>query len=107
MENILLFVHILGVVCLVGGLFAQIQNKQKALSPMMLYGAWILFASGLVQVAIKEPDVNHPKIGIKLLLLIIILSQIYYAKKSGLSTRLFWIMVSLGVTTMAVAFLWQ
>lgn len=71
---LLLFLHILGTAAIVGGWLATFKN------PTVLrwqhIGAWVQLLTGLGMVALLEigdGTVNHMKIGIKLILLVVVL----------------------------------
>ncbi|GAA4285062.1 hypothetical protein GCM10022261_25930 [Brevibacterium daeguense] len=72
LREILLFLHLIGMAIIIGSYFAFIRTPRVA--PGMLHGAYLQLATGLLLVAVLEMgdgDVNHMKIGIKLLLAIL------------------------------------
>lgn len=72
--TLLVFLHILGAAALLGGWLATF--KKPTVGIFQVIGAWVQLISGLLLVGIAEMgdgNVNHMKIGVKLLLLIGIL----------------------------------
>jgi uncharacterized membrane protein len=107
METTLVFLHTLGIVGLLGGLLSEVKNKNKEIAQMVVHGSWTLLVTGLLLVAIQEPEVNHPKIAIKLVLMLMVIGQIWYAKKKGVNEQLFWSITALGLVILAIGFFWQ
>lgn len=72
--NIVLILHFIGLAGIIGGWLATI--KAPVMNKGILHGAIIQVVTGLLLVGIREMqdgDVNHMKIGIKLLVAIVIL----------------------------------
>ena len=72
----LVALHILGIVALLGGVLYQMKDLKAGtarISPGMLHGALTLLVTGLLLVGLNEmndADLNHMKIGIKLIVLL-------------------------------------
>src|SRR6478609_2005502 len=79
LKNVVLALHIIGVVALLGGVLYQIgamrQGKARVL-PAMMYGAWTMLVTGVILVGLQYPlgnEVNNAKVSVKLAVLIAIL----------------------------------
>ena len=92
--NLFLVLHFIGISGLLGGLLAQIAVKPKQLPKFVLHSAWLAFIAAVVMVGINQmmnaddPNVellDHVKIAIKSIVLIVILALGYLnIKKSEL-----------------------
>ncbi len=100
---ILRFLHLLGMASLVGGTLSQLKDKAKRVNTAMKHGAYIQLVTGLAMVAIKEPYVDHAKIGIKLLILLVIVGLLFKHKNREISHRLYFGMLFLTIFEVAVA----
>lgn len=73
LREILLALHLIGMAIIVGGYFTLIRSPKVA--PGMLHGAYLQLITGLLLLTIAEMgdgNVNHMKIGIKLLIAILV-----------------------------------
>ena len=73
LQSFLVFLHILGAAIIVGLWFARIKNP--TVMPGQFHGALLQLVTGLALVGVAEAgdgDVNHLKIGIKLLIALVI-----------------------------------
>lgn len=73
LREILVALHLLGMAIIVGGYFAFIRTPKVA--PGMLHGSYFQLITGLLLLTIAElgdDDVNHMKMGIKLLIAILV-----------------------------------
>ena len=73
LREILLALHLIGMAIIVGGYFALIRTPKVA--PGMLHGAYLQLISGLLLLVLAElgdDQVNHMKMGIKLLIAILV-----------------------------------
>jgi hypothetical protein len=72
----LVVLHFIGLAALLGGWIVQMSAPTKVVNRAMLDGAFTQLATGLALVGIAEAaldyEVNHPKVGIKLLILLVI-----------------------------------
>ncbi len=70
--------HFIGLAALLGGWLVQLSTSPKVVNRAMLDGAFTQLATGLAMVGLAETvladeeDLNHMKIGIKLLVLLVI-----------------------------------
>ncbi|WP_110206383.1 hypothetical protein [Nocardioides daejeonensis] len=108
---ILLFLHILGFAALIGGLLAQAKASEKVVNGAMRDGAGTAFLAGLFLVGVLEADdadVNHAKIGVKLVIGLVVLGLVMAnLKKPRISDSLFWTILGLSVANVAVAIFWS
>ncbi len=108
---ILLFVHLLGFAALFGGLLAQSKNADKVVNGAMRDGAGTAFVAGLALVGVLEAgdgDVNHMKVGVKLLIGLVILALVMAnIRKPKIPDGLYWGLVGLTVVNVGVAIFWS
>src|SRR5690554_2633057 len=78
LRNVLLILHFIGLASLLGGFLVQMsafKTKSAVINPAILHGALTQLVTGLLLVTVAEMgdgDVNHMKVGIKLLVVIVI-----------------------------------
>ncbi|WP_062077287.1 hypothetical protein [Demequina globuliformis] len=104
-KNLILAVHIIGVVALLGGVVYQIKawraGTARILAPMM-HGAWTMLVTGIILVGMQYPlgnDVNNTKISVKLIVLLAIVAIAFiHRKRETLSS---WVLPALGLLTIA------
>lgn len=73
LRDILVLIHILGTAAIVGGWFANFRTP--TVSQWQHVGAWVQLITGLLLVGLLEMgdgEVNHMKIGIKLVILLVV-----------------------------------
>ncbi|MEV6163703.1 hypothetical protein AB0L71_17535 [Streptomyces sp. NPDC052052] len=81
--NVFVALHIIGIAALLGGFLTQMKAMGAGTArfvPAMLHGALTMLVTGVALVGLDESDgrqLNHIKIGIKLLILIVILALVY------------------------------
>ncbi len=103
LKNVVLALHIIGVVALLGGVLYQIKplrDRTARLLPAMMHGAWTMLVTGVALVGLQYPlgnDVNNTKIGVKLLVLVaIIVVALINRKKESVAT---WVLSTIGILT--------
>ena len=103
LKNVILAVHILGVVGLLGGVLYQIRPMREGkgrILPAMLHSAWTMLITGVALVGLQYPLGREPdnvKISVKLLVLIVILViALVYRKRESVAT---WVLASIGALT--------
>lgn len=72
---LLLFVHFLGMASLIGGFLIQIRGPERRIIPAIVYGALIELVTGPLLIGtdhVLDKAVNGPKMGVKLLVLVVI-----------------------------------
>lgn len=85
--SILVFLHLLGMAYLVGGLLIQLGEKKKKLNRGVTHGAITQLITGtlLFGIAVTHPQeepINHMVVGLKILLLLFILITVGVNNKS-------------------------
>lgn len=114
LKNVILALHVIGVVALLGGVLYQIgamrEGKARVL-PAMMHGAWTMLVTGVALVGLQYPlgnDVNNMKISVKLLVLVaIIVIALINRKKPSVAT---WVLVLIGALTVVnilLATIWR
>src|SRR3546814_3254284 len=108
---VLLFLHLLGFAALFGGLLAQMGVVDKVVNSAMRDGAGTAFLAGLALVGVLEAgdgDVNHAKIGAKLLVGLVILGLVMAnLRKPKISDGLFYGLIALAVLNVGLAGFWS
>jgi hypothetical protein len=106
LKHFLEFLHFLGFSGLIGGALAQVRAPEKTVTRVMMDGAWTQLATGLLLVGVNEPDVNHAKVGIKLLVLLVIVYFLFINRKKMLESNAFFTVLGLSIFNMALAIFW-
>ena len=114
LKNVILALHILGVVALLGGVVYQIRPMREGTArvlPAMMHGAWTMLVTGVALVGLQYPlgnDVNNMKVGVKLLVLVaIIVVALINRKKDSVAQ---WVLPTIGALTVAnvlIATVWR
>ena len=106
-RDIVLILHFVGLASLLGGFLVQMKPKEKVVNAAMFHGALTQLVTGLLLVGIREMgdgEVNHVKIGIKLVLLLVIGALvIVHRKRESVSTGVWGAIGALTVAEIAVA----
>ena len=88
--NVLLVLHFIGLASVVGGFLVQMKSPDKGVNPAMLHGALTQLITGVLLVGIAEMSTNvpyegfeidHAKIGVKLLLTVVITVLAFVGRK--------------------------
>lgn len=114
LKNIVLVLHILGVVALLGGVLYQMKSMRvgeaRVLTAMM-HGAWTMLLTGIALVGLQYPlgnEVNNAKIGVKLVVLVAILViALMNRKKEAVAS---WVLSAIGALTVlnvVLAVVWR
>lgn len=105
LKNVILALHIIGVVALLGGVLYQasaMREKTARIVPGILHGALTMLVTGLALVGLQYPlgnEVNNTKIGVKTVVLIaIFVIVLINRKKESLAA---WVLPSIAVLTVA------
>lgn len=109
-RQLLLVVHLVAFAALLGGLLGQAKATQKAVHLSTIWGARVAFLAGLLLVGVLESgdtEVNHAKVGVKLLIGLAVVGLLEARRKKGLSDPLYWVAVGLTVANVLVAVLWS
>lgn len=109
-RDLLLFLHFLGLAALFGGLFTQLKASPRVVNAAMWHGALTQLVTGLLLVGLLEmddADVNHAKVGVKLVVALVIAALIFVnRKKQSLPDGLFFGLLGLTALNVAVAVFW-
>lgn len=107
---IILFIHLLGMAALFGGLLAQASSQVKKVNAAMRDGAGTAFVAGIAAVGVLEADdadVNHAKIAVKLVIALVVLGLVMAnVRKEQISNALFGTILGLTVINIGVAVFW-
>lgn len=103
LKNVILALHIIGVVALLGGVLYQSKAPQtggRRVLPAILHGAWTMLVTGIALVGMQYPldnEVNNTKVSVKLLVLIAIIAvALINRKKQTVAT---WVLPTIGILT--------
>jgi hypothetical protein len=124
LQNLLVFVHFIGLAILLGGFFAQIGKSDLRITPGMFHGALTMLVTGLALVGIASsrhaddpfslenptgyPAVDNTKIAVKLLVLIAIFAVIVLNRRKEKVGVAPWLAVGLlGVLNVGIAVFWD
>ena len=117
-RNLLIVLHFIGFAAVFGGFMTQMKAMAQGAAkivPAMVHGAWTLLATGLLLVGVREwmavmewaPELNHMKIGIKSLVLIVLLVLILLnKKKDSVKAPIFGTIGLLAVLNVVLAVFW-
>ncbi|BDP99905.1 hypothetical protein [Aquiluna sp. KACHI24] len=117
-RNSLIVLHFIGFAAVFGGFMTQMKAMAQGAAkivPAMVHGAWTLLATGLLLVGVREwmammewaPELNHMKIGIKSLVLIVLLVLILLnKKKDSVKAPIFGTIGLLAVLNVVLAVFW-
>lgn len=74
--DVIVVLHFVGLAALLGGWLVQMAAPTKVVNPSMVHGALTQLVTGLALVGIAEAaldaEVNHMKVGIKLLVVLVV-----------------------------------
>ena len=117
-RNSLIVLHFIGLASLLGGFLTQMRAMGAGTAkivPAMVHGAWTAFATGLLLVGLAEYrvamgadfEVNHIKIGVKTVVVLIILILVMAnRKKDTVKAPVFGAVGGLTLTNVILAVFW-
>ena len=117
-KNTFLVLHLVGHASLLGGFLTQVGAMRQGTArivPAMMHGVWTALATGLLLVGLAEYrvatgadfDVNHMKIGVKSLVVLIIMFLLYRKrKKNTVKAGLFGAIGGLTLGNIVLAVFW-
>lgn len=105
-------IHILSVVGVLAILLVQVKKSPRTISGGVLHALWTALVAALFMVGtwtkVEDEELNHTKIGVKLLILAVILLLGYKnVKKPAVSTVVWASMIGLTTLNIALAYLWK
>ncbi|MCE7078714.1 hypothetical protein [Streptomyces sp. ST2-7A] len=113
LRDILLALHIIGIAALLGGFLFQMKAMGAGTArmlPGMWHGALTMLVTGVALVGLLEAGdgtVNHIKIGIKLLILIVVAALVYLRRDDeAVPTPVFGTVGLLTIANIFIAVLW-
>lgn len=108
--NAFILLHFIGFAALFGGAFVQMKGPKRVVNSAMFHGALTQLVTGIVLVVINEfgaDPVNHMKVGIKLVVLIVIMVLVVMnRKKDTVMDGVFWSIFALTLANAAIAVFW-
>ncbi len=117
-RNSLIVLHLIGLASLLGGFLTQMRAMgagNAKIVAAMVHGAWTAFATGLLLVGVSEYrvamgadfEVNHMKIGVKTVVVLIILILVMAnRKKDSVKAPVFGAVGGLTLTNVILAVFW-
>ncbi|TQL47518.1 hypothetical protein FB562_0581 [Homoserinimonas aerilata] len=110
LRDVLVILHFIGLASLLGGFLTQMKSfktKSAVINPAILHGALTQLVTGLLLTGLAEMgdgDVNHMKIGIKLLVVVVIyVLALVNRKKKPVSNAVLGIIGLLTIVNIVVA----
>ena len=114
LKNVILAIHILGVVGLLGGVLYQIKPMREGkgrVLPAMMHSAWTMLITGVILVGLQYPlgnEVNNVKVSVKLVVLIaIIVIALVNRKREAVAGWVLPTIGSLTVLNVLLATVWR
>lgn len=108
-RHVLLLLHFVGFASLFGGFLTQLSAEVKRVVPAMLHGVATQLVTGFAlvwAVAADGDTVDHAKVGIKLLVLVIIFALLFRERqKDGMDKTVFFAVGGLTFVNAALAVL--
>ena len=110
LHSLLVLLHLVGFAALFGGAFVQAKASPRVINKAMLHGAYTQVATGLLLVGLAEMGdgpVNHAKIAVKTLVLVVILVLVLMnRKRDAVADGAFWGVFGLTLANAAIAVFW-
>ena len=117
-RNSFVVLHFIGLASLLGGFLTQMKALAASAAkivPSMVHGAWTMLITGVALVGIAEWriamgadfEVDHMKIGVKsLVLLLILFLVLYFKKKDSVKPAIFGLIGLLTTLNIVLAVFW-
>jgi hypothetical protein len=109
-RDILVFLHLIGMAAVFGGLFVQLRADPRVVNSAMVHGILTQLVTGLLLVGLLEADdadVDHAKVGVKLVVALAIAVLVFVHRRRGaLSAGIFFTLLGLTVLNVGVAVFW-
>jgi len=108
--NLILILHFIGLASVVGGFLVQMKSAEKGVNPAMWHGALTQLVTGVLLVGLAEMqdwNVDHIKIGVKLVITIVITLLAFLGRKKPLPQTAIWAVIgALSISNIVIAVLW-
>lgn len=108
--NVFVLLHLIGFAALFGGAFTQMKGPERVVNAAMFHGALTQIISGVVLLGLQEMgdgDVNHAKLGVKFVILVVItVLVVVNRKKTSVPSGAFWAIFGLTLVNAALAVFW-
>lgn len=93
--EILVALHLVGVIAIGWGFFSQISKEKKEINPGLLHGGLLQLVTGIAMVGLAESgavdeDLNMTKISIKLLVVLALIATAVLGKKAKGDAKTYW-----------------
>ena len=109
--NLILIVHFIGLASVVGGFLVQMRSAERGVNPAMWHGALTQLVTGVILVGLAEMqdwDVDHIKIGVKLVLTLVITVLAFVGRKKPLPQTALWgVIGGVAIVNIIIAVLWS
>lgn len=109
-RDLLLVLHLIGLASIIGGFLVQTRSARKRIEPAMLHGALTALVTGVLLVGVAEMrdvDVDHVKIGVKLVIALVITAIAWRRRKAeSVSTGEWGAVGGLAVVNVVLAVFW-
>lgn len=111
LRETLLFLHLIGLAALFGGLFVQIRTVPAVVNNAMLHGILTQLVTGVLLVGVLEgmgAHVDNTKIGVKLLVAAVIAVLVFVnRRKRSLTNGVYLTLLGLTVLNIGIAVFWR
>jgi hypothetical protein len=104
--TILRFLHFIGLGLLLGALAVQWGEMSRQVGPLMITGAIIQLVTGLALMGLLISEINHIKVGVKLILLLVILIVLLLRRRNVFSPPFYLTALGLTVVNIGLAVFW-
>ena len=96
--QILVALHIVGVIAIAYGFFSQISKEKKEINPGLLHGSYLQLVTGIAMVGLRESgvvtdeeDLNMTKISIKLAVVLALVVAANLGKRTKGDAKNYWL----------------
>jgi hypothetical protein len=111
LHDVLVFLHLIGMASLFGGLFVQVKADPRVVNNAMLHGIITQLVTGLLLVGVAEGrdvEVDNAKIAVKLVVALVIgVLVVRGRKRPALSNPVYLALLALTVLNVGVAVFWH
>lgn len=100
------FLHFVGLAALIGGLAVEISKPERRINRAVIDGGLTQLVSGIVLLVLTLEDVNHFKVTVKLVILVIVLVIVFRKRRGVVPPAQFFSALGLSVVNVGVAVFW-